>query len=605
MFLSEHSYCSRDNSNSSMNDSVFYNCNKFQRYSHSSLILKRPNERMCIINSVKPQWKSLVSVDSDNEKQKILSRENTINSSQRNEEEILFQSSNCSTLLPNEDSSKFSDCEKFSLHLTENNKPITKVVIEKLKNENRNTINLPISDRRKRIINVIHTILQEIVQRASNKSLNVGNEERVLIPRLQLLQRMLQGAENKNFNKTKTFDNLIQISDDENDIDINKSIVRNIFNNSNKGIESIDDISILSDITVEGETSLKNFNVNQRKGFHKERVYDFCGDIDDKEVLHSTNDSTIDNSATIEEQFIDSNVVINENTEDSNNILNSCVLNNTSKNGVNVEEVVNERIQESEDVSSVNINANYSNIINSINRYNKRLINTNYENVTNNTGSYNINNVNYIEDYEFEKNIISLVPLSNIQNSVQITQKPKIGVNNTYEGIKYKPNILKIFKKDSPYVNNKKNIVVVSINGKPTHLTIKSITQQNGLARRLRCPSFVPVSSESIMNESCLNECDIDSNKIISPKFTDSDNMEKFSSTSVCYNNVERKTSNERTSFSNEEVQSSSRWSEKQAFSKEENTLEKSDTVITSRLGVKSFASINSCFYDVDRLLNY
>ncbi len=114
--------------------------------------------------------------------------------------------------------------DRVSVFLTENNKPITKLVIEKLKSANNNARHLPPTERRKQIIALIRKILHEVVQRSSHKSQGVPTEERILIPRLHLLQRMLQGVgqvqPTQFLSKPRVLGEAIEISDDEDEFTI-------------------------------------------------------------------------------------------------------------------------------------------------------------------------------------------------------------------------------------------------------------------------------------------------------------------------------------------------------------------------------------------------
>lgn len=108
---------------------------------------------------------------------------------------------------------------QISVFLTENEKPISKIVINQLKSVS-DKKDLPPTERRRQIVALIRRILEEMDTRYQGEDTSEQEERKTLVSRLQLLQRMLLGVNvNRKLSKTKVI-GAIEISDDEEDITI-------------------------------------------------------------------------------------------------------------------------------------------------------------------------------------------------------------------------------------------------------------------------------------------------------------------------------------------------------------------------------------------------
>lgn len=108
-----------------------------------------------------------------------------------------------------------SERDQVAVYLTENDLPITKLIIQRLKSVNENSRHLTPTERRNQIIALIRKIVSETLTGARSQASN--QDERVLLPRLRLLQRLLEGAniQIRDSSKIRVIDETIEISDDD------------------------------------------------------------------------------------------------------------------------------------------------------------------------------------------------------------------------------------------------------------------------------------------------------------------------------------------------------------------------------------------------------
>lgn len=116
-----------------------------------------------------------------------------------------------------ESPSKEERTDQVAVYLTENDLPITKLVIQRLKSANENSRHLSSAERRNQILALIRKMVNETLARTPGREANCTPEERVLVPRLLLLQRLLEGVNMRirDSSKIRVADQTIEISDDE------------------------------------------------------------------------------------------------------------------------------------------------------------------------------------------------------------------------------------------------------------------------------------------------------------------------------------------------------------------------------------------------------
>lgn len=109
--------------------------------------------------------------------------------------------------------------EQVAVYLIENETLVTKLIIQRLKSANKYWRNLPLTERRNQIIALIRKVVRETLTGMRRQTGASNPDDRIVIPQLLLLQRLLESANKqiKDSSMIRVSEETIEISDDDED----------------------------------------------------------------------------------------------------------------------------------------------------------------------------------------------------------------------------------------------------------------------------------------------------------------------------------------------------------------------------------------------------